>query len=67
MRGRSSDHARSANSGSCVLAVGNPRPPTAAYITASGGMLCDMPTHDFDRIRFQSDDILDIRAMISFT
>jgi hypothetical protein len=30
-------------------------------------MLCDLPTHDFDRIRFQSDDILDIRAMISFT
>jgi len=30
-------------------------------------MLCDMPTHDFDRIRFQSDDIFDLRAMISFT
>jgi myo-inositol 2-dehydrogenase/D-chiro-inositol 1-dehydrogenase len=35
-------------------ATHDPAPPPAEYITASGGIFCDLHIHDFDAIRFVS-------------
>src|SRR6185312_4412976 len=45
-----------------VITSGDPAPPSAAYIKASGGLLRDMTIHDFDMARYLAGDIAEVHA-----
>lgn len=49
----------------CILRITNrdPEPPSMEFLKVSGGMFLDMTIHDFDMVRFQIGEVVEIYAI----